>query len=103
MSIERGFFANFTPSAIGDPNAGGIPIGSDITPISTTVGNPYVLANLAGHTLSLVFSDASISSFSVTSKVVAPQGVPEPGVVGLTALGLLGLYFVRRRRTAISY
>ena len=87
-----GFFRVGFAAVPGDADAGGIPVGMNLLPTATSIGNPFRLANSSSDLLRLEI--ASIDQFSITA-------VPAPGSLLLMFLGMAGLAgFVRNKQAS---
>ena len=78
-------------------NAGNLPIGPN--GILGADGNYHdVVGNASAYQLGPNINDGWLVSSNTTANFVTPEQVPEPAVLALLSLGMLGLGLVRRRR-----
>lgn len=88
LPIAVGFAGIFSPAVPGNPDFG-VALGSP-TVDSTATGNPWVIGNLSGQTLSLNFNSSSVTSMTVTEQGAAvPDGASTLGLLFISLLGLV--------------
>lgn len=91
VNATAGFRIDYAPAVAGDPDFG-IDIGTQTGIGSGTVTRTQT--NSFGHSLTMdVFSMRSVTTS-------AANAVPEPATLAIVGLGLVGLCFSRRRKTA---
>jgi hypothetical protein len=98
LLVTQGFQLNFTPPVAGNPDLGGIPIGTESADSSLFVTRTQT--NSSGHSLTLATGrDARRARLSsVTATATSPTPIPEPGTWLLLGAGLAGLAARRRRK-----
>ena len=96
-----GFIMSFAPSVSGDPDAGGIPLGTidaTTTPTRTSSGfSTRTQINSSGDSLTIDDNDPDFFPATISSLTVTATAAPEPASLALFGLGILLLGSLRRR------